>query len=173
MRQVPRIAAGTEQARLGAWADAKFRRRTATHNDQAGAFAARRITTVVIGDEISVEAAAEPRRLASLKGREVLDQIWNAREWPVRQPLADRGAGLLILPVHDRVDLGIDGLRPSNRQVEQFTGADFALADQAGERDRVILAIFFKSHDFLFHSRFNRRAPGRPLGLSCTKLAIS
>jgi hypothetical protein len=127
----------------------------------------------VIGDEIRVEAAAEPRRFASLKDREVFDQIWNARERPVQQPLADRGAGLLILLVHDRVDLWIDGLRTSNCHVEQFTGADFALADQVGERDRVIAAIFFKSHDFLFHSRFSRRVLGRPLGLSCTKLAIS
>jgi hypothetical protein len=103
----------------------------------------------VIGDEISVEAAAEPRRFASLKGREVFDQIWNARERPVRQRLADRGAGLLILLVHDRVDLGIDGLRAGNRQVEQFTGTDFALADQASERDRVAAAIFFKSHNLL------------------------
>jgi hypothetical protein len=64
-----------------------------------------------------------------------------------------RGAGLLILLVHDRVDLGIDGLRTSNRHIEQFTGTDFALADQASERDRVESAIFFKSRDLLFHSR--------------------
>jgi hypothetical protein len=103
----------------------------------------------VIGDEIGVEAAAEPRRFASLEGREVLDQIWNARERPVRQPLADRGAGLLILLVHDRIDFGIDGLRADNRQVEQFTGTDFTLADEASERDRVVAAILFKSHDLL------------------------
>jgi hypothetical protein len=32
---------------------------------------------------------------------------------------------------------------------QQFTGADFALVDQAGERDRVAAAILFKSHDLL------------------------
>jgi hypothetical protein len=51
--------------------------------------------------------------------------------------------------VHDRIDFGIDGLSAGNRQVEQFTGTEFALADQASERDRVAATIFFKSHDLL------------------------
>ena len=66
------------------------------------------------------------------------------------QPLADRGAGLLILLVHDRIDFGIDGFRTSNRRIQQFTGTDIALADQTSERDRVEAA--YSSNRMSFYS---------------------
>ena len=45
-------------------------------------FAARRIVAVVIGDEAGVEAAAEPRQFASLKGREILSRYRTAASGP-------------------------------------------------------------------------------------------
>src|ERR1700730_6495437 len=145
--EVPGVVAGAVEPRLGIRVQAELRARAAAYEHEAGLLAARYVGGVVMGDKILEQAAAEGCRLTGLKEAEVLDKVRHALQRPFGEPRRDRLARLLILPVHDGIDGGIDLFGPRDRCLQHLLGADLALGYEPGEGDAIVLPVFFEPHD--------------------------
>ena len=99
----------------------------------------------MIGDIVLVEARAESRPRA-LQNIQVLQQKRHAGEGAIRKPLVDLPLGMVVMLDDDRVDLRVDLGGAGDGLVQQFPGADLLVADEIGQADPVIVAVFLEGH---------------------------
>ena len=99
----------------------------------------------MIGDIILVDARARcgPR---SLKKFEVLQEERHAGERTGGKPVVDLPLGMVVVFHDHRVDVSVDLRRAGDRLVQKLAGADLFAADEIGEADCVIAAVFLERH---------------------------
>ena len=94
---------------------------------------------------VLVDTGAEGRSRA-LQQIKILQQKRHARERAIRKSLVDLPLRIIVMLHHHGVDLRVDPGCARDGFVKQLAGADLFVADQTGEADPVITAVFLESH---------------------------
>ena len=146
--EVPGVAGCAVGDRLGRRQDAEFGHIGLADGDEACVAEARTENGVDGQTEVGLlqGAHAQVGGLAGEPGAEVLEQEGHAAEGPVGQLARGLLARLVVEPMDDRVDLGVDALGALDRGLDQLRGRGLAAADQLGLRGRVHLGQLVLAH---------------------------
>ena len=118
--EIPRIARGAMQPGLGGDGEAELGRIGLAEDVETAALVARHQLGVVIGTIVGEEAAAVAGDGTGEQRVQILEEERHPVERALRQAGAQRGARLIVVTRHHRVDARIDGFGARDRRIEQL-----------------------------------------------------